>query len=65
MVDYTEVIQDGHRADQYPEVGISSGNQALTRCASLGTKSDQGADNFRVARHPEVTANDSAPRIDE
>jgi hypothetical protein len=27
----------GTRADQYPEVGLSSGNQALTRCASLGT----------------------------
>ena len=22
MVGYTEVIQDGHRADQYPEVGL-------------------------------------------
>src|SRR5260370_38410459 len=25
-VDYTEVIQDGHRADQYPEVGLWSGD---------------------------------------
>jgi hypothetical protein len=37
MVSYTEVIQDGHRADQYPEVGISPGNQALTECAFLCT----------------------------
>jgi hypothetical protein len=27
----------GHRADQYPEVAISSGNQALTRCAFPST----------------------------
>src|SRR6266436_10138492 len=26
----------GHRADKSREVGISSGNQALTRCASTG-----------------------------
>ena len=26
IVGYTEVIQDGHRADQYPEVGLWSGD---------------------------------------
>jgi len=39
VVGYTEVIQDGHGADQYPKVGLSSGNQALTRCAFVGTNS--------------------------
>jgi hypothetical protein len=33
------------------KVGISSGNQALKRCAFIDTNPDQRADNFRVARH--------------
>jgi hypothetical protein len=29
MVGYTKVIQDGHRADQYPEVGEGEAIQGL------------------------------------
>jgi hypothetical protein len=36
IVGKPEVIQIGS-CDEYREVGISSGNQALTRCAFLGT----------------------------
>src|ERR1700747_703465 len=42
------------RADQYPEVGTSSGNQTLTRCAFVVTKSEGRTDNFRVPRHSGV-----------
>jgi len=36
------------------EVGISLGNQALTRCAFVGTNSEIAA-NFSIARHPPGT----------
>jgi hypothetical protein len=46
------------RADQYPEVGLSSGNQALTRCAFLVTYVARlpttgllACNNLRLARY--------------
>jgi hypothetical protein len=42
----------GHRANKSREVGISSGNQALTRRAFIGTNPLSLAANFLLARHP-------------
>jgi len=40
MVGYTEVIQDGHRADKYPEVGLWEVIAAAPRCGINGTHTD-------------------------